>query len=197
MSDLTLQQVVLRIGAVLLIAAVHGGTLASLACFLGDPGPRHDGRAGLGPWRHLDLIGGLLMVVFTLGWIRPIAIDPTQLRPGRAAVPIIILGASAATLALAILSRLIRPYVLSLLPDTAAATFFIFIETLDQLCVSFTLFNLLPIPLLTGQHWLEAAQPMWRATITRMQPWCIVPLALFIATGAAAWLLAPALILGD
>jgi Zn-dependent protease len=158
MSDLTLQHVVLRIVAALLIVAVHGFAVAGISCLLGDPGPRHDGRLGLSPWRHADPIGGLLLVFFTLGWIRPIAVDPGQLRSGRIGLVAVVAGASGATLLLAILPRLMRPFVLNLLPDTASATFFIFVETLGQLCVSFTLFNLLPIGC-TAPAWCNTPTP--------------------------------------
>jgi Zn-dependent protease len=202
-GDLTLQHVVLRIGAALLIAAVHGFAVAGTSCLLGDQGPRHDGRLGIGPWRHADPIGGLLMVFFTLGWVRPIAVDPGQLRSGRLGLLTVVLSASCATLLLAMLPRLIRPFVLNMLPDTEAATFFIFVETLGQLCVSFTLFNLLPLPVLTGQHLLVAALPVWRGRITWAQPYVAVLLALLIASGVAARQFAPArelltrLIMGD
>ena len=203
MGDLTLQLVVLRVFAVLLIAAVHGFAVSRIACFLGDQGPRHDERLGAGPWRHADPVGGLLMVFFTLGWIRPIAVDPGQLRTGRLGLLIVVLGASCATLLLAVLPRLIRPFVLNLLADTQAATFFIFVETLGQLCISFTLFNLLPLPPLTGQHLLVAILPRFRDRIARSQVYAAVALALLIASGVAADILAPAqsfltrVILGD
>jgi Zn-dependent protease len=194
MGDLTLQQVVLRICAVLLIAGVYGFAVAGMSCLLGDQGPRHDERLGIGPWRHLDPIGGLLLVFFTLGWIRPIAIDPGQLRSGRLGLLAIVVGASGATLLLlAILPPLIRPFVLNLLPDTPSATFFIFVTTLGQLCVSFTLFNLLPLPVLTGQHLLVALVPSWRDGLTRIQTYAAVVLALLIASGMAARLFAPVL----
>jgi Zn-dependent protease len=191
-GDLTLQHVVLRICAALLIAAVHGFSVAGISCLLGDQGPRHDGRLGIAPWRHLDPIGGLLMVFFTLGWIRPIAVDPRALRFGRMGLLAMVAGASGATLLLAILPPLIRPFVLNLLPDTASATFFIFVATLGQLSVSFTLFNLLPLPLLTGQHLLVAMAPGWRDRLTRIQTYAAVVLALLVASGIAAQLLAPA-----
>jgi Zn-dependent protease len=192
MGDLTVQHVVLRICAVLTIASVHGFALAGSACLLGDPGPRHDGRLGLGPWRHADAIGGLLTVFFALGWIRPVAVDPARLRPGRTGPVVVAIAASGATLLLGTLPRVARPFVLNLLPDTASATFFVFVETLGQLCVSFTLFNLLPLPVLTGQHLLVAVVPDWRDRITRLQPYAAVALALWIASGEAQRLLAPA-----
>jgi Zn-dependent protease len=191
-GDLTLQQVVLRIGALLLIASVHGFAVAATACAMGDAGPRYDGRLGLSPLRHVDPIGGLLAVLFTVGWIRPVAVDPSGLRPGRAGLLVVVLGASCATLGLGLLLRVVRPIVLNLLPDTAAATCFIFVEIVGQLCISFTLFNLLPLPPLTGMHLLVAVLPRKRDVLRRMQPWFVVPLALLIATGLVARLLAPA-----
>jgi Zn-dependent protease len=203
MGDLTLEHVVLRIFAVLLISAVDGFAIAGMSCLLGDQGPRHDGRLGIGPFRHADPIGGLLMVFFILGWIRPIAIDPTQLRSGRPGLLAVVVAGSGATLLLAVLARLVRPFVLNVLPDTEAAEFFVFVATLGQLCVSFTLFNLVPLPVLTGQHLLAAIAPALRDTLTRSQPYAAVALALLVATGIPVHLLAPVqslfagLIVGD
>lgn len=192
MGDLTLQHVVLRICAVLLISAVHGFAIAGTACLLGDQGPRHDGRLGIGPWRHVDLGGGGLTVIFTMGWIRPIAVDPGQLRTGRLGLVAVVMSAAGTTLLLAVLARLIQPFGLNLLGDTAAATFFIFVETLGQLCISFTLFNLLPLPMLTGYHLLVAIQPAWRNVLTRYQYYFLLILAPLVATGILVRLFAPA-----
>jgi Zn-dependent protease len=191
-GDLTLQQVVLRIGAVLLIASVYGFAVAAMACAMGDAGPRYDHRLRLSPLRHADPIGGLLMVLFTVGWIRPVAVDPDRLRPGRAGLLIVVAGASCATLGLGLLLRLVRPIVLNMLPDTASATFFIFVEIVGQLCISFTLFNLLPLPPLTGTHLLVAILPRQRDVLPRAQPYLVVLFAVLIATGVVARLLAPA-----
>jgi Zn-dependent protease len=190
-GDLTLQQVVLRIGAVLLIASVHGFAVAATACAMGDPGPRYDGRLRLSPLQHVDPIGGLLMVLFTVGWIRPVAVDPGGLRPGRVGLLVVVIGASCATLGIGLLLRVVRPIVLNMLPDTAAATFFVFVELVGQLCISFTVFNLLPLPPLTGTHLLVAVLPRKRDVLRRMQPWFVALLALLIATGVVARLLAP------
>jgi Zn-dependent protease len=191
-GDLTLQQVMLRIGAVLLIASAHGFAIAATACAMGDPGPRYDDRLTLNPLRHIDPIGGLLTVLFTVGWIRPVAVDPDRLRTGQAGLLAMVVGASCATIVLAVLLRLMRVFVLNILPDTAAATFFVFVEIVGQLCVSFTVFNLLPLPPLTGQHILVAVLPQRRDPLRRAQPYFAVLLALLIATGVVARLLGPA-----
>jgi Zn-dependent protease len=192
MGDLTLQQVVLRIAAVLVIAAVHGFAVAAMAYALGDPGPRHDDRLSVNPLRHVDPIGGLLMVLFAAGWIRPVALDPARLRPGRAGSLVVVAGASCATLAVAALLALMRPFVLNILPDTAAQTWFVFVETVGELSAAFTLFNLLPLPPLTGAHLAVALVPGARYAFRHARPFLVVVLALLIVTGVVARLLAPA-----
>jgi Zn-dependent protease len=193
LGDLTLQHLVLRICAALLIVSVHGAALAAAANLLGDPGPRYDGRLTLNPLRHFDLVGGLLFVLFTFGWIVPVAVDQDRLRPGRAGLVAVVAAASCATIALAVLLQLVRPFALNLLGDTAAATFFVFVETVGQLCVSFTVSNLLPLAPLTGQHLLVAVWPRaGGGGLRRLQPCLAVLLALLILTGVIARLLAPA-----
>jgi Zn-dependent protease len=191
-GDLTLQHVVLRIGAVLLIAAVYGSAIAATACAMGDQGPRHDDRLSLNPVRHVDPIGGLLTVLFTIGWIRPVAVDPDRFRFGRAGLLVVVASGSSATIALAALLRLMRPYVLNILPDTAAMTLYVFVDTVERLCVSFTVFNLLPLPPLTGQLLLVALLPRTRQALGHIQPYLAVLFAVLIATSIVTRLLAPA-----
>ena len=83
MINFTLSQLLMRLGAVLLVATVQGFALAAAARALGDDGPKHDGRLSIDPLRHLDLIGGAVGLIFAVGWARWVAIDPRALRHGR------------------------------------------------------------------------------------------------------------------
>jgi Zn-dependent protease len=189
--DFTLQLVLMRIVALLLIASVHGAVVAAMAVWQGDPGPRQDGRFGLNPLRHLDVVGALAAVLFLLGWVRPVAIDARLLRRGRAGLALVVLTAFVATLAVPVVLRLVRPALLNLLPDTEASVFFVLVETVNQLAVSFAVFNLLPLPPLTGQHLLAILWPESAPLFRRAQMWMAAPLGLLVALGAIPWLLAP------
>src|SRR5262249_38132215 len=98
LTDYSLQQLVLRLVAMVFLAAVHGLAVAGAACALGDPGPRYDGRLTPHPLSHLDVLG-TLAGVFSAGWIKPIAIDPAELRTGRVGLVLVVLAGTAATLA--------------------------------------------------------------------------------------------------
>jgi Zn-dependent protease len=190
--DFSLQQLVLRLCALLFIVGVHGLAVAGTTVALGDPGPRYDGRLSLNPFAHLDILGSISGVLFSVGWIRPISIDPAQLRPGRAGLALIVISGAAATLLSALALRLARPMVLPLLPDTASSVVFAFIETTGQLSLWFALSNLLPVPCLTGGHLLTAVVPQWRNVFWRSRPFAALLLAILAATGLVTGLLAPA-----
>jgi Zn-dependent protease len=159
---------------------------------LGDPGPRQDGRLTLNPFAHLDILGGVSALLFSVGWIRPIAIDAAKLRPGRAGLALAVIAGAAATLLSALALRLLRPMVLPLLPDTASALAFALVEMTGKLSVWFALLNLLPVPSLTGSHLLMIAMPQWGHWIAKLQPFVAVLLAVLAATGWVTGLLAPA-----
>ena len=203
MTDLTLQQLVLRLIAYVFIAAVHGLAVAAAAVAMGDQGPRHDGRLRANPLAHLDIIGTASGVLFSVGWIRPIAIDPVQLRLGRIGLVIVVAAGAAATLLGAVALRLVRPFLLPLLPDTASATAFALIEIIGQLSVWFALINVLPLPPLTGAHFLAAAAPARGKVILKIAPYAGLVLAVVAATGVFVKSLGPGyrilggLVLGD
>jgi Zn-dependent protease len=202
-TDLTLQLIVLRLVAYALIAAVHGFTIAAVAVALGDHGPRHDGRLNINPIAHLDLIGTASGVLFSIGWIKPVAIDPASLRTGRFGLAAVVAAGCAATLVSIMTLRAARPLVLPLLPDTVATTTFALIEITTEFSLWFALINILPVPPLSGAHLLEIAAPGGGKAVRRIAPYAGLALALAAATGIVTNVLRPgyhmlaALILGS
>jgi hypothetical protein len=72
--DLTLQTMLLQAASPLLIAALNGSTIRLCALAFGVAGPAQDGRRTLNPFPHVDILGGLALIVFGLGWSRPVAL---------------------------------------------------------------------------------------------------------------------------
>jgi len=192
LTDFTLQQVVLRFCAMLLLVGIHGLFVAATANALGDPGPRYDGRLRLSPLAHVDLLGFASGVLLSIGWIKPIAIDPGALRIGRIGIVVIVTAAAVGVLLVIVALQLVRPLVLPVLGDTASTLTFALIETIGQLGIWFALVNLLPVPPLTGSHLLTALVPATGEIMRRFHIYFALLLAALAATGLITRALEPA-----
>jgi Zn-dependent protease len=190
--DLTLQQLGLRLVAFVFVATVHGIAVSAAAVAMGDQGPRYDGRLSLNPLAHLDLVGMVCAMLFPVGWIKPVAIDPFALRTGRIGLAIVVAGGVGATLLSALALGLARPLILPLLPDTASTTAFALIDFVIALSLWFTLVNLLPLPPFTGAHLLAIAAPAYGKVLTRIAPYAGLVLAVAAWSGIIATALGPA-----
>lgn len=188
-SELTVQLVLFRLLAGLIIATVQGATVAAVAVLLGDRGPRHDGRLTLLTLGHVDLIGLVSLVLSGFGWSKPVAVEAAQLRLGRWGLVLIALSGSVVLLVLAYLCLQLVIPALTLLPYTAGLTTAAFLRGAAPLCVWMSIFTLLPVPPLVGGYLLEAAG-------IRLPPaaglWIGVGLLLVSLAGLTRMLLVPA-----
>jgi Zn-dependent protease len=191
LADFTLQQIVLRFCAMVLIVGIHGAVVAATACALGDPGPRYDERLRLSPLAHLDLLGFASGVLFGVGWIKPVAIDPAALRIGRIGLVVIVATAAIAILTFAVMLQLLRPLLLPFLGDTPSTLTFGLIETIGQLGIWFALINLFPAPPLTGSHLLTALIPAAGEFMRRYHIYFALGLTALAATGIITRTLEP------
>jgi Zn-dependent protease len=85
-----------------------------------------------------------------------------------------------------------RPFLLPLLPDTAAATAFVLIQTIIEVGLWFALLGLLPLPPLMGGHLLVAAMPKLRERLPGVQHFLGLIVAALVATGTVNRVLDPA-----
>jgi Zn-dependent protease len=191
LADLTLQQIVLRFFALVLIVGVHGAVVAGTACALGDQGPRYDGRLKLNPLAHVDLLGFASGVLFAIAWIKPVAIDPKALRIGRIGLVVTVVVAAISVLVFAVALQLVRPLLLPLLSDTPSTLMFGLIETIGQLGIWFSLINVIPVPPLTGSLLLSAPIPAAGEFMRRYHIYFALAFTAVAATGIITRMLEP------
>lgn len=67
----------------LLAISMHEAAHAWVADRCGDPTARMMGRVTLNPLKHLDPVGVLMMLVFGIGWARPVPVNPRNYRNDR------------------------------------------------------------------------------------------------------------------
>lgn len=159
LNDITLEALLTRLVAYVVVAAIHGFVLAGMARLIGDPSPAYNGRFTLNPAPHLSMPALAMTALFQIGWIAPVRIDPEKLRFGRWGLVLCVIVAVAAVLVLSPLLWPVRQLVVTTMPRTAGYAVLILLDTIQQVAVSFAVLNILPLPPLTGQLLLVAARP--------------------------------------
>ena len=138
----------------ILAITVHEFCHALLADLLGDPTPRSHGRLTLNPLAHADPIGTFLLPLFsalsgipTIGWAKPVPIDPFNFRHPKKDEILVSLAGPASNL----LSAIIMSLVLRFIPINSEIFYYIgYLFILIN--ISLSIFNLIPIPPLDGSH---------------------------------------------
>ena len=64
------------IPAILAAITCHEFAHGFVSYKLGDPTPKRDGRLSLNPLAHLDIVGTLCLLLFGMGWAKPVQINP-------------------------------------------------------------------------------------------------------------------------
>jgi len=189
LADLTLQSIAFRVLALLILAGAHGGIVAGAAVLLGDKGPKYDGRLTISPARHIDLFGAIGLIIFGLGWGKPMDIDAREFRVGRIGIVFVILaGFVGPIVTAALLAALVVP-ALTTLPHAAALTTAAFLRVAGSLSIWFALLSLIPIPPLTGGLLLDA----FGIRVSRQAQRILAAVLLVaVATGVVRELLDPA-----
>lgn len=169
---------------------IHEFCHALAADHMGDPTPRSRGRLTLNPLAHADPIGTIALPLInlitgfpTIGWAKPVPIDPFNFRHPKKDEIIVSLAGPASNLSLAIISSL----VIRFLPLSEIFTLFFYLLTFIN--ISLFIFNLIPIPPLDGSHILlnilpEKSRIQWEETFDRYGFILIIVLVFFpIANG--------------
>lgn len=154
---------------VLVALAVHEFSHAYAAYKLGDNTAKSLGRLTLNPLKHLDPMGAICMVLFHIGWAKPVPINPRNFKDPKKGFAITALAGPAVNIALAFIFALIyRILVVSLrgvlfVPGSFALRFWENILLTAYLFHSINLglglFNLIPLPPFDGSRILHVVLP--------------------------------------
>lgn len=151
-----LAELLLSVPAVLWAISFHEFCHGWAAYKLGDPTAAKQGRLSLNPLHHLDPVGTLMLLIFRIGWAKPVPINASYFKhPRRDTVIVSLAGAAGNMLTAFVCMRLVN-----FLP----APFFNFgllqfMELAIFINIGLAAFNLLPIPPLDGSHILYSLLP--------------------------------------
>lgn len=164
----TLVSFLLFIPIMLISLPFHEAAHGWMANKMGDPTARNLGRLTLNPARHLDLAGTLCMLIFGVGWAKPVPVNSRNFRRPRQGMALTALAGPLSNLILCFIGCLLyRVAYLYLLPVafTAEKTAFLCAALLNFLNLAayynaaLCVFNLIPIPPLDGSRIVSLILP--------------------------------------
>lgn len=137
--------------AIMLHEISHG--LVSFA--LGDPTPKVQGRLSLNPLKHLDPLGTICLILFHVGWAKPVVVNPDYYKHKKLGIALVSLAGPLINFILAFLAILILGIIIKV-ADYNFVTSFIFVilnkflQYFSIINLGLGIFNLIPIPPLDG-----------------------------------------------
>ncbi len=153
LPDITLNQLLLRFGATLVVLAAYGPVAVLAVRLVGDHGPAHDGRLTASPFAHLDVFGVVAAIFFRTTWMRDLNADPREFRRPVMGTLVTLVLTTVSLLALAVLALFARPLVLSALGSSAAFTAAALLDATFEVATAAAVLNLVPLPPLMGGLW--------------------------------------------
>jgi Zn-dependent protease len=140
---------------------IHECAHAWAAYRRGDPTAKYLGRISLNPLRHLDPIGGLMLLVLIVagvgfGWAKPVPVNPYNLKRGSRDYALISFAGPLSNVALGLVFALILRVLILVFPMPAfggnlvQTLLYTFLFTMSVVNFGLAVFNLIPIPPLDG-----------------------------------------------
>lgn len=156
----SLQDLLLRLVAVVLILTIKGFVQAWVTSKMGDPGPQQDGRAALNPAQHISFVGFVAFLLFSLGWTKPMNLSLARL--GSRGVWAVAVSGVLTCGVLALVAVLLRPLAANAFSSgDMGFVLVVFLNTVIDLSLWCVVFNLLPVFPLDGFTVLAGYIPAW------------------------------------
>ena len=173
-----LKSIIYTVPAILLAISAHEFAHGYVSYKLGDPTPKMDGRLTLNPFAHLDLWGTACLILFRMGWAKPVRINTAYYKDKKKGTILVSLAGPAMNYIMAFVSMLIYG-----LFYKAGSSFGIWFYYLAVINVGLGTFNLIPIPPLDGSNVLQELFPGIGDFYRRIRRYAMPILFLCLFTG--------------
>jgi len=180
-----LSNILVQIVGIAVAISVHEFGHAYSAHLLGDDTAKMYGRMTLNPAKHLDIMGLIAMIIFHIGWAKPVPVNPNNFKDYKVGNTIVSLAGVTANIITAIICILINKYV-NMYAINLIAQYVIVYN------VGFAAFNLLPIPPLDGWGVISSFIPYkYNELVYKYESMSSIIFLVLIITGAYSLFVSP------
>lgn len=165
--------ILLSLPVMLMALSVHESAHGYAAYKLGDPTARNLGRITINPVKHFDLFGFLSMLIFHIGWAKPVPVNARYFRKPRRDFAIVGAAGPLSNVALALIHLLVLRFVMvfvtsayqnqTLPPEGVWLTVLALVVYILYMGVAMNIilaiFNLIPVPPFDGSRIFYAFLP--------------------------------------
>lgn len=200
-----MQRLAILVPPILLAVTVHEMAHGWVAYRLGDPTAKMQGRLTFNPIRHLDPVGTLVFFLTqTIGWARPVPVDPRYFKSPRRDMIWVSLAGPAANLLLAVLGALFLRQTAVFFEGIQDPSLY-FVRPLVymayvsvQINIGLAIFNLIPIPPLDGSKVLIGLLPLKLAIwYEQLERYGFILILILVFTGVTWRIIVPLIIYLD
>lgn len=151
-------ELLISIPAVLLCLSVHEAAHGFAANALGDPTAKNAGRMTLDPIHHLDPIGTICLLLFHVGWAKPVPVDVRYFKKPRRDIALVSLAGPLSNFLLALIALFLQRIFMSG-SSTILLAIGLFCYSTAVMSIGLGVFNLIPVPPLDGSKILFSFLP--------------------------------------
>lgn len=155
-----LNMLIYSVPAILIAIVLHEVAHAAMSYACGDKMVKAEGRLSLNPLKHLDFVGTVCLLLFHVGWAKPVRVNTAAYKNKKRDFCLVALAGPVMNFLVAFTALLLLYVTARFVPATTAGsylvTLFYYIAAIN---VGLGVFNLLPIPPLDGSNVLFALLP--------------------------------------
>ncbi len=180
--------------AIVIALTFHEYAHALVAYACGDMTAKNAGRLTLNPFKHLDLLGTLLLIIASFGWAKPVPINPLNFRGNRQRkIMLVSVAGPLMNLLEALVGAVIFALIYRFAPyNSVTEYFYYFFNYFIQINIILAVFNILPISPLDGSKILAGFLPYDKMEVVfRYERYGMLVLIILMFTGVLGKIITP------